>query len=156
MTSTCIWHRFGPSGATATNHRDKVASAATSLGWASSSRADSLDVTLIEADQTVVQGTTVVEFDASISNPSTTDTIYLNSDTSTTDSLLVSVDDNPFNVNAPFFLIRELQVDLSPYSMSICQWIWPMGFTPVSSPFWAALAEAEMPMILRTQTSPWT
>lgn len=71
---------------------------------APASRADSLDVTLTEADQTVIQGTTVVEFDASILNPSTTDTIYLNSDTSTTNSLFVSVDDSPFFANAPIFL----------------------------------------------------
>ncbi|MGA9882349.1 MAG: PEP-CTERM sorting domain-containing protein [Candidatus Acidiferrales bacterium] len=74
------------------------------LGWTPASRADSLDVTLTEASQTVLQGTTVVEFDASILNPSTTDTVYLNADISTTDSLLVSVDDGPFFANAPYFL----------------------------------------------------
>jgi len=75
-----------------------------SFAFAPMSRADSLDVTLTDASQTVLQGTTVVEFDASISNPSATDTVYLNSDTSTTDSLLVSVDDSPFFANAPLYL----------------------------------------------------
>jgi len=74
------------------------------FAFAPMSRADSLDVTLTEANQTVVQGTTVVEFDASILNPSTTDTIYLNGDSSTTSSLLVSVDDSPFFANAPYYL----------------------------------------------------
>ena len=68
------------------------------------SRADSLEVTLTEASQTVVQGTTIVAFDATISNPSPTDTVFLNSDTSLTDSVLVTVDDTPFFLNAPFFL----------------------------------------------------
>lgn len=71
---------------------------------APTSRADSLDVALTETSQRVVQGTTVVEFDATISNPSATDTIYLNGDSWTTDSLLVTVDDTPFDVNAPLFL----------------------------------------------------
>jgi PEP-CTERM motif len=67
------------------------------------SRADSLNVTSANPSQNVVQGTTVVTFDESISNPSD-DTLFLNSDATFTDSLLVSVDDSPFFTNAPFFL----------------------------------------------------
>jgi PEP-CTERM motif len=67
-------------------------------------RGDSLDVTLTQASQTVVQGTTVIEFDATISNPSTTDTIFLNADSWMTNSTLVSVDDTPFMTNAPLYL----------------------------------------------------
>jgi hypothetical protein len=67
-------------------------------------RADSLTVTLTEPSQTVVQGTTVVTFDATILNPSLTDTIFLNGDSSSTNSFLVSVDDTPFLLNAPISL----------------------------------------------------
>jgi hypothetical protein len=67
------------------------------------SRADSLSVTSANPSQNVVQGTTVVTFDESISNPSA-DTLFLNSDATFTNSLLVSVDDSPFFTNAPFFL----------------------------------------------------
>jgi hypothetical protein len=67
------------------------------------SRADSLNVTSANPSQNVVQGTTVVTFDESISNPSA-DTLFLNSDATFTNSLLVSVDDSPFFTNAPFFL----------------------------------------------------
>jgi len=65
------------------------------LAWTTTSRADSLNLTLTDPNQTVVQGTTTVEFDASVVNPST-DTIYLNGDNSTTSSMLVSVDDSPY------------------------------------------------------------
>jgi hypothetical protein len=69
------------------------------------SRADTLDVTLTDATQSVVQGTTEVEFDATVSNSSTSaETIFLNGDSSTTSSSLVSVDDTPFLNNAPFSL----------------------------------------------------
>jgi hypothetical protein len=67
------------------------------------SRADSLSVTSPDPSQTVVQGTTVVTFDETITNPSA-DTLFLNSDGALTDSTLVSVDDSPFLTNAPFFL----------------------------------------------------
>ena len=67
------------------------------------SHADSLSVTSTDPSQTILQGTTVVTFDETISNPSA-DTIFLNSDGAFTDSTLVSVDDSPFLTNAPFFL----------------------------------------------------
>ncbi|MFZ0087404.1 MAG: PEP-CTERM sorting domain-containing protein [Candidatus Acidiferrales bacterium] len=66
-------------------------------------RADSLTVTLTEASQTVVQGTTVVTFDATILNPSVTDTIFLNSDGSSA-SFPLTLDDTPFLLNAPLSL----------------------------------------------------
>ena len=63
--------------------------------WPRPSRADTIDLTLVQATQTVVQGTTVVGFDATVSNP-TAVTEFLNSDGSTTNSALVTVDDSPF------------------------------------------------------------
>jgi PEP-CTERM motif len=64
--------------------------------WPQAAWADTLNLTLVEASQTVVQGTLVVEFDATISNPSLTETIYLNGDSSSTNSTGVTVDDSPF------------------------------------------------------------
>jgi hypothetical protein len=63
-----------------------------------------LTLTLADVSQTVTQGTTTVAFDATISNPSTTDTIYLNGDASSTSSSFLSVDDSPFFANAPLSL----------------------------------------------------
>lgn len=76
---------------------------ALAFAWATALQADTLNVTLTTANQTVVEGTTLVVFEATISNPSATDTFYLNGDSSTTDSALVTLDDSPF-VNAPLFL----------------------------------------------------
>jgi len=72
------------------------------LASAGASRADtpSLDVVLSSPSQTVAQGTTVVVFSASISNP-TGDTVFLNSASATTNSLDVSVDTFPFFNNTP-------------------------------------------------------
>ena len=95
------------------------------LAWAaapSALRADPLNVAVTQSSQTVTQGTLVVTFDATITNPSPTDTIWLNSDDSTRLSLLTSVDDSPFNMNAPLFLdpagssglIALFNVDLAP------------------------------------------
>ena len=67
-------------------------------------QADSLDVQLVQSDLTGAPGTTV-EFFATITNPSTTDTIYLNGDSSSTSTPLLTVDDAPFFSNAPLFLI---------------------------------------------------
>ena len=81
------------------------------LGCATASRADSdsLDVTLAPADQTVVDGTLVVVFDGTITNPSATDTIWLNGDSTSTDSTLVSVNDLGL-INVPlFFRSRPVQ-----------------------------------------------
>ncbi|MGA7914920.1 MAG: hypothetical protein WCA00_06770 [Candidatus Acidiferrales bacterium] len=92
------------------------------LGWAAASRADSLDVTLMPASQTVVDGTLVVVFDGTITNPSATDTIWLNGDSTSTDSTLVSVDDLGL-INVPYFLdpgqssgliVDLFEVDLDP------------------------------------------
>lgn len=73
------------------------------------SKADSLSVTLAQPTQTVLQGTTVVYFTATILNPSSTDTIFLNSDSSVTSSGLVSVDDSPFLLNPSLISLNPLQ-----------------------------------------------
>jgi PEP-CTERM motif len=92
------------------------------LAWAAASRADSLEVTLAPASQTVADGTLVVVFDATITNPSATDTVWLNGDSTSTDSTLVSVNDLGL-INLPYFLdpgqstgvITDLfEVDLDP------------------------------------------
>ncbi len=74
-----------------------------SLGIAAA-RADTLDLTLIDPSLTVTQGTATVAVYATIFNPSTTDTIYLNGDASTTSSPDLAVDDTPFFANAPLSL----------------------------------------------------
>jgi hypothetical protein len=66
--------------------------------------AQTLDVTLIDPNPVVTQGTTSIAFDATIFNPSTTDTIYLNGDAATTSSPFLTVDDTPFFNNAPLSL----------------------------------------------------
>jgi hypothetical protein len=77
---------------------------AAALGLATLTRAQTLDLTLLDANQTVTQGTTVVDFDATVFNPSTTATIYLNDASGTTASPFLSVDDSPFFANAPLSL----------------------------------------------------
>jgi len=70
------------------------------LAWSSPLRADSLDVTLDQPTITVPVGTTEVTFSGTITNPSSSDTVYLNADGSTTSSLLIQVDESsesPFN-----------------------------------------------------------
>jgi hypothetical protein len=71
---------------------------------APSAQAQTLDLTLLDANQTVTQGTTTVGFDATIFNPSTTATIYLNGASGSTASSLLTVDVSPFFANAPFSL----------------------------------------------------
>jgi hypothetical protein len=71
---------------------------------APSTQAQTLDLTLLDANQTVTQGTTAVAFDATIFNPSTTATIYLNGASASTASSLLTVDISPFFANAPFSL----------------------------------------------------
>jgi PEP-CTERM motif len=75
------------------------------LASAGASRADtpSLDVVLSSPSQTVVEGTTVVAFNATISNP-TGDTVFLNSAAGATNSPDVSVDTFPFFLNTPLSL----------------------------------------------------
>jgi len=73
--------------------------------WPQPARADSLVVTLTEATQTVVQGTTLVEFDATISAPSSNAaTDYINSDSSTTNSMAITVDTQDYLANTPVSL----------------------------------------------------
>jgi hypothetical protein len=66
-------------------------------------RADSIDVSLTQTSQTALAGSTVT-FDATLTNLSSTDRIFLNGDSSSTSSLFLTVDDLPFLVNFPFFL----------------------------------------------------
>jgi hypothetical protein len=77
---------------------------AATLGLAPAARAQTLDLTLLDANQTVTQGTTVVAFDATVFNPSATATIYLNDASGTTASPFLSVDASPFFANAPLSL----------------------------------------------------
>jgi len=73
------------------------------LCLASAARADLVDVTLTQTSQTAAAGSTI-EFDATITNLSSTDTVFLNGDSSVTSSLLLTVDDTPFLVNFPLSL----------------------------------------------------
>jgi len=75
---------------------------------------------------TVAQGTVAVEFDETAMNSSTSDTLYLNGDSSTTSSPLVTVDDSDFINNWPLSLapgasfgpaalfVVDLPADLAP------------------------------------------
>lgn len=69
-----------------------------SVAWA-----DSVGVALTQTSVTTTAGSTIT-FDAAITNFSTTDTIFLNGDGSTTSSLLLTVDDTPFLANFPLSL----------------------------------------------------
>lgn len=74
-----------------------------SLCFAPAIQADILTVDLTSSDQSGIPGTTVAFF-GNIMNPSATDTIYLNGDFSFTSTPLLTVDDGPFNMDAPLFL----------------------------------------------------
>lgn len=95
---------------------------AAAFSMAPSLRADTLDVTLTQATVTVAQGTSSVAFYATIFNPSSTDTVYLNAASPITFSSLISVDSTPFLLNAPVSLaplatsssFEIFDVDLSP------------------------------------------
>jgi hypothetical protein len=97
-----------------------VAGAAASL--APRAHAQYLDVTLNSNDPTVTQGATVVGFDATILNPSATQTFYLNGDFGTTSSPFLAVDDSPYYAPASLASLAPGQseqillfnVDLSP------------------------------------------
>jgi hypothetical protein len=68
-------------------------------------RADTLNLTLSDSSQTVVQGTTDVPFYATVSNPSTTDSIYLNAcDETLTSTYLMGDNCSDFDTNAPLSL----------------------------------------------------
>lgn len=66
-------------------------------------QADSVGVSLTLTSQTAAPGS-MITFDATITNLSSTDTIYLNGDSSVTSSALLTVDDTPFLTNFPFWL----------------------------------------------------
>jgi hypothetical protein len=76
---------------------------AVAMCFGSTARAQSLDVTLTDADPVVTQGTASVAFDATITNM-TGSTIFLNGDNPTTGSPFLTVNDNPFFANAPISL----------------------------------------------------
>lgn len=65
--------------------------------------ASTIDAVLADASLTGAPGDTLVFF-ATLSNPSATDTIYLNGTGSTASSPFLNVDTSPFNINAPLFL----------------------------------------------------
>lgn len=65
--------------------------------------ADSLNVTLSQSTQTVTQGTTVVAFDATVSN-SSSDTLFLNDAGGSTSDPGVTIDLSQFFANAPISL----------------------------------------------------
>lgn len=73
-----------------------------------------LDVTLTSESQYLTQGTTLVEFDGTILNPSSTNTIYLNGDNSTTTSPYFTISDTPFLTDAPLFLTPDQSSGLIP------------------------------------------
>lgn len=75
--------------------------AALVLAWGTS--ADSVGVSLTQTSQTAAPGSTIA-FDATITNQSSTDTVYLNGDSSVTSSTLLTVDDTPFLTNFPFWI----------------------------------------------------
>ncbi len=77
---------------------------AVAVSHASAAGAQSLDVTLSNSTVAVTQGTTVVDFYATITDPSLTATVYLNGDSSTTSTSFLTVDDTPFFNNTPLSL----------------------------------------------------
>lgn len=67
--------------------------------------ADSLTVILTQSTPVVTQGTTVVAFDATVSNPpSNSDTLFLNDSGGSTSDPTVTLDVSPFFTNAPISL----------------------------------------------------
>jgi len=80
-----------------------VLAAVMALFLAVAARADSVDVTLTQTGQTAAAGSTIT-FDATITNLSSTDTVFLNGDSSITSSFLLAVDDTPYLTNFPLSL----------------------------------------------------
>lgn len=77
----------------------------TILACGSAASADSLAITLTESSQTVTQGTSVVAFDATVSNPlSNSDTLFLDSAGGSTSDASVLIDLTAFYLNAPLSL----------------------------------------------------
>ena len=69
----------------------------------SSAHADTIQINLTKSKLSAAPGS-VVTFDASLANLSSTDTMFLNADSWTTTSPFLSVDDTPFFANAPLTL----------------------------------------------------
>jgi hypothetical protein len=93
---------------------------ATALG-AAVAQSQPVEVTLLNANQTVTQGTASVAFDATLLNTSASETIFLNSDNWCT-ACYLTIDDSGFYANAPLSLspgqstspFELFAVDLSP------------------------------------------
>jgi hypothetical protein len=77
--------------------------AAAVWSFAPMARADVVDAALTESVETGNPGQTVA-FYATVTNPSSTDTVYLNGDSFSTSTPLLTLDDGPFYANAPLFL----------------------------------------------------
>lgn len=69
----------------------------------SSAHADTIQINLTQSKVSAAPGS-VVTFDASLTNLSSTDTMFLNADSWSTTSPFLSVDDTPFFANAPLTL----------------------------------------------------
>jgi hypothetical protein len=66
-------------------------------------QADTIQATLVDSSLTGAPGD-MLAFFVTLSNPSATDTVYLNGIGSTASSSFLSVDTSPFDINAPLFL----------------------------------------------------
>lgn len=66
-------------------------------------RADLIDIALTQTSETAIPGATVT-FEATLTNLSTTDTVFLNGDSTAAASGFLTIIDLPFLLNAPFFL----------------------------------------------------
>ena len=76
---------------------------AVALLAAATAAADTVQAQLVESSLTGAPGDTLAYY-VTLSNPSLTDTIYLNAIGSTASSAFLDVDTSPFDINAPFFL----------------------------------------------------
>jgi hypothetical protein len=77
--------------------------AMTLLLMASTARSSLIDIVLMQTSETALAGSTI-EFDATLTNLSATDTVFLNGDSTAASSAFLMIDDLPFLINAPFFL----------------------------------------------------
>jgi hypothetical protein len=116
------------------------------LASAGASRADVpfLDVVLDTPDQTVVEGTTVVIFNATIFNP-TGDTVFLNTPAGATSSQDASVDLLPFILNTPLFLDPGSSAGpLELFDVDLAIGLLPGTYTGVFSTLGGSSADAQV------------
>lgn len=85
--------------------KDRLMSSIFCLGLilCSSAHADTIQINLTQSTLSAAPGS-VLTIDASLTNLSSTDTIFLNADSWATTSPFLSVDDTPFFTNAPLTL----------------------------------------------------